>query len=234
MVSTEQEPAQRYWNEYDHPEDEETGGYYILVDPNANYDYPGAKWWRKVEAFARQIPGLRRSSDKDSSVTDDESSDDGTLDESPITRRPNYGTLPTSRRESQEGYFSSLFHSFRDPYRDAAALQERRSLLGELEDRQHKTEMTKLRFYSTCLLTAIVINFILGLMTVTSRKKERGAVDIGVLIGTICTLMLCGVAVISMKTRRERLGWLHQGMVLSIAGAVIAVDVLLLGWIVRI
>jgi hypothetical protein len=232
MVSTEQ-PVQRYWNEYDHPEDEETGGYYILVDPNADFDYPGAKWWRKLEALVRHLPGLRTKTEGDDFAADDESSDDDTLDESPITRGLNYGTLPT-RRESQDGYFSSLFQSFRDPHRDAAVLQERRSLLGELETRQHKTEMTKLRFYTTCLLSAVVIDSILGLMTATSRKKERGAVDVGVLVGTICTLILCAVAIISMKTRRERLGWVHQGAVLGIAGAVVALDVLLLGWVVRI
>jgi hypothetical protein len=71
-------------------------------------------------------------------------------------------------------------------------------------------------------------------MTTTSRKKERGAVDAGVLLGTICTLVLCVVAVISMHTRRERLGGVHQGAVLAIAAAVVALDVLLLLWVLRI
>jgi hypothetical protein len=94
--------------------------------------------------------------------------------------------------------------------------------------------MTKLRFYATCLATAVAIDVILGLMIVTSRRKERGVVDIGVLFGTICTLVLCVVAIVSMKTRREQLGWLHQGAVLSIAAAVAALDVLLMSWVLRI
>lgn len=238
MVSQEQEPeVQRYWNEYDHPEDEDSGGYYIYVDPDAPVKFPGQEiieaWTRKT----RQILGLKMKADEESllSAAEDESSDDGTLDSSPITRGTNYGTIPTlDRRPSREGYFNSLFRSVRDSHRNAEVLHERRSLLGELELRQHKTEMTKLRFYSTCLATAIVIDIILGLMTMTSRKKERGAVDVGVLFGTICTLALCIVALISMKTRRERLGWLHQGAVLSIATAVVALDVLLLCWVLRI
>lgn len=238
ISSADQEPeVQRYWNEYDNPEEDESGGYYIYIDPNASVKFPGQEMIETWAKKTRQMFGLRVKDDEQSldSAADDESSDDGTLDESPINRNGDYGTMPTlNDRVSQEGYFSSLFRSLRDPRRDVHAIHERRALLGELEMRQHKTEMTKLRFYSTCLVTAIVIDTILGLMTVTSRKKERGAVDIGVLFGTICTLILCGVAVISMKTRKERLGWLHQGAVLSTATAVIALDALLLMWVLRI
>ena len=238
IVPADQEPeAHRYWNEYDNPEDDDSGGYYIYVDPDAPIKFPGQETIEAWTRRTRQMLGMKIKADEESllSAAEDESSDDGTLDESPIVRGASYGTLPTlSRRQSQVGYFSSLFRSLRDPHRDAEALQERRSLLGELEIRQHKTEMTKLRFYSTCLVTAVAIDFILGLMTMTSRKKERGAVDIGVLFGTICTLMLCLVAIISMKTRKERLGWIHQGAVLSIAAAVVALDVLLLSWVLRI
>ena len=231
MGPADQAPeVQRYWNEYDHPEDEDTGAYYVYVNADEPFQWPGV--FGKVNEWARQRLGLKTKDDESLDSTADESSDDDTVDESPITRGTNYGTLPTlSRRRSQEGYFSSLFRSLQHSSGDAA---KGRSLLGELEVRQHKTEMTKFRFYSTCLVTAIVIDCILGLMTMTSRKKERGAVDIGVLVGTIFTLMLCVVAIISMKTRRERLGWIHQGAVLSIVGAVVGLDVLLLCWVAQI
>lgn len=236
VVSADVEPEQqRYWNEYDDPEDEEAG-YYIYIDPNASVKFPGQElmeaWVRKT----RQLFGLRNKTKGSSPPASDEglSDDDDTVDESPIVQNTNYGTLP-SRREptSQEGYFSSLFRSLRDPHHDASLLHERRSLLSELSTRQHKAEMTKLRFYSTCLLTAIVIDIILGLMIVTSRKKERGVVDAVVLFGTIVTLVLCVVAVVSMRTRRERLGWVHQGVVVSLVGAVVGLDVLLVTWILR-
>jgi hypothetical protein len=239
ISSVDQVPeVQRYWNEYDHPEDEETGGYYIYVDPDAEVKFPGQEtiqaWIRKT----RLLLGLRVKADNASllSAAEDASSDDEDFGvESPRNRIANYGAIPSrGRKSSHEGYFSTLFRSLRDPHRDAEALQERRSLLSELETRQHKTEMTKLRFYSTCLATAIAIDFILCLMMMTSRKKERGAVDIGVLFGTICTLVLCLVAIISMKTRKERLGWVHQGAFLSIAGAIVGLDVLLLLWVVRV
>ncbi|KAH7389414.1 hypothetical protein DE146DRAFT_664060 [Phaeosphaeria sp. MPI-PUGE-AT-0046c] len=238
ILSTDQEPeAPRYWNEYDNPEDEDTGGYYIYVDPDAPVKFPGQELLESWSRKTRRLLGLKMKADEQSllSAAEDESSDDDTTGNSPIMRGANYGTLSaTYGRASQDGYFSNLFRSLRDPHRDAHSLQERRSLLNELETRQHKTEMTKMRFYLTCLATAVAIDLILSLMTVTSRKKERGAVDIGVLFGTICTFMLCLVAIVSMKTRREPLGWIHQGAVLCIAAAVVALDVLLLSWVLRI
>lgn len=239
ISGTEPEPEpQRYWNEYDHPEDEETG-YYIYIDPNASVKFPGQElmeaWMRKT----RKMFGMRERSARDSFSGDEDASsddDDDTVDESPILRARNYGTIPSQNGHSpsNEGYFSGIFRSLRDPRHDADILQERRSLLGELEMRQHKREMTKLRFYSTSLASAIIIDIILGIMTITSRKKERGVVDIVVLCGTIVTLGLCVVGVLSMKTRRERLGWVHQGVVMGFAVAVVALDVLLLLWVLRV
>jgi len=182
---------------------------------------------------ARKLIGKQDKADQ-ASIAASEDSDDDTVDSSPI-QSANYGTIDAqSNSANPKGYFSSLFRSVRDPRHDVDLLNERRALLGQVENHQHMTEMTKMRFYSTALAAAVVIDLMLGLMTVTSRKKERGVVDAGVLIGTICTLVLCIVAVISMQTRKERLGWVHQGAVLSIAGAVVALDVLLLLWILRI
>lgn len=243
MVPTVKEDEQpRYWNEYDHPEDEETGSYYIYVDPDAPIGYPGQELIAACVRRTKQFFGLRQSPDDASlsAAEDGASSDDeDSSTESPLGNgNGNYGTMSSSLRQSRndrtEGYFSNLFRSVRNPYLDAEALQERRSLLSELQVGQHKTEMTKLRLYATCLLAAVAIDIILYIMTITSRKKERGAVDIGVLFGTIITLILCMVALISMKTRRERLGWIHQGTVLAIASAVVALDVLLISWVLQV
>jgi hypothetical protein len=229
-ADSEQE-APRYWNEYDHPEDEESG-YYIYVDPEASVKFPGQEIFETMMRGTKRLFGMRDSADHASFSATEDSDDDDTVDSSPILYTANYGTID-SHSPRHDGYFSSLFRSLRDPRHDADLLNERRALLGQVETHQHKTEMTKLRFYSTALGAAVVIDLILALMTMTSRKKERGAVDAGVLLGTICTLILCVVAVISMRTRRERLGGVHQGAVLSIAAAVVALDVLLLLWVLR-
>lgn len=239
IVHEETEP-QRYWNEYDHPEDEDEG-YYIYVDPNASVKFPGQEtlesWTRKT----RKLFGMRLLADERSllsAVVEDGTTDDEeTGDESPLDCRPrsSYGTINTKHDgASQEGYFSNLFRGRVNPYRAAEALHERQSLLSELQIRQQERERTKMRFYLTCLAAAFAIDFILGLMTMTSRKKERGAVDAGVLFGAVCTLVLCIVAVISMKTRRDDICWVHQAVVLSIVVALLGLDVLLLLWVLRV
>lgn len=238
IVQADAEPQQRYWNEYDHPEDEEDG-YYIYLDPNATDKFPGQEM---LEAWIKSMKKLFNMRDRAEtasllSAADDATTDDGedSTDESPAHSPKAYGTFSSNNRMASHGsYFSGLFRSLRDPRRDAEALQERRTLLTELQTRQHRVEMTKLRFYSTCLATAVVIDVILGLMIITSRRKERGLVDIGVIFGTVSTLLLCSAALISMHTRRERLGWMHRGAVLAFVGAVIGLDVLLMLWMLRV
>lgn len=237
-VAREEPETQRYWNEYDHPEDEDQG-YYIYIDPNASVKFPGQEtleaWTRKT----RKLLGMRLQAEErsllsaveDGTTDDEESGSESALGWNP---RSNYGTISSQNGSNHEGYFSTIFRGRVNPYQDAEALAERRSLLSELQMRDRERERTKFRFYSTCLAAAFAIDFILGLMTMTSRKKERGAVDAGVLFGTVCTLILCIVAVISMKTRRQRLGWVHQGVILSIVLALLGLDVLLLLWVLRI
>lgn len=237
-VREEPEP-QRYWNEYDHPEDEDEG-YYIYVDPNASVKFPGQETLEAWTKKTRRLFGMRLQAEErsllsaveDGGTTDDE--DSGSESQLGWNPRANYGTISSQNGDAREGYFSTLFRGRVNPHYDAEALQERRSLLSELQARDREREETKFRFYSTCLAAAFAIDFILGLMTMTSRKKERGAVDAGVLFGAVCTLVLCTVAVVSMKTRKDNLSWIHQGVVLSIVLGVLGLDILLLLWVLRI
>ena len=70
-----------------------------------------------------------------------------------------------------------------------------------------------------------------GALTVTSRRKERGIVDGVVLFGAVFDLMLLLVAVASLRSRRERVGWMHYGIVVIGVVAVIVGNVLLLRWV---
>ena len=230
---------QRYWNEYDNPESEDDG-YYIYIDPNATVKLPGQElieaWVRKTRDFL----GLRI--DHEGSTTSPTleyvSSDEETADESTNPMAGDYGAIQPQRRlSSREGYFSSLFRALRDPHRDAQIRRqsehERQALLNAIQMREHDREMTKLRLYTTCLASAVVIDVILSIMTATSRRKVRGVVDSAILFGSICNLMLLGVAVLSMRTRQEKLGWLHQGFVFLICSGLITIDVLLLRWVLN-
>jgi heme/copper-type cytochrome/quinol oxidase subunit 4 len=231
----------RYWNEYDDPsESDEDEGYYIYVNPDEKVKFPGQetieKWAKKTKQLFRKKRRPERSSLL--SVPESPTSDEETTDESVNGSAGNYGTMVPV---PHEGYFSSLFRSLRDPHREAQTIaslrrqseHQRRNLVSIIETRQHEREMTKLRLYVTCLAAAVVIDIILLALSSTSRRKERGVADGVILFGTISNLLLLVVALLSMTTRRERLGWVHQGLVVSIAIAVIVVDVLLFNWVLR-
>ncbi|KAJ4294277.1 hypothetical protein N0V90_007967 [Kalmusia sp. IMI 367209] len=232
--------VQRYWNEYDNP-DSGDEGYYIYIDPDASVTFPGQELFKGWAAKTRRLFGIKEEPEDEGSVSSAESSDDES-NYSPISATRGYGTIASSTiAPRQEGYFSSLFRTLRDPQRDIEALNtiyrenahQRRSLLKEIKVRQHKAEMMKLHFYSTCLVMAVVIDILLGMMTMTSRKKERGVVDAVVLFGTICNLLMGAIAVISMQTRRGSLGWVHRGLVYVVFAANVAVDVLFFVWVFR-
>jgi hypothetical protein len=233
---------QRYWSEYDHPESEEDEGYYIYIDPNAKMGFPGQEllenWVRKM----KKLLGVRNTDEeaRPLSSPDYGSSDDEMASESRTPMSQGYGAIePQAYRKnsSREGYLSSIFGSRRDPHCDAAirrqSERERQSLLNEISAGEHERELTKLRFYATCLASAVTIDILLSIMTATSRRKERGVVDFTILFGTICSLILLVVAVWSMRTRCERLGWMHQGSVMVIGVGVITADVLLFRWVLN-
>ncbi|KAF2677249.1 hypothetical protein K458DRAFT_350541 [Lentithecium fluviatile CBS 122367] len=235
LIQPPEPEAQRYWNEYDNPESEDEG-YYIYLDPNESVGYPGKEFFKVCAAKTRMLFRIRQAPQETSSLSAVESSDDESGDESPVAATNGYGTF-TSRSNGQihEGYFSGLFRTFRDPHRELeawrASRRERRTLLSELQVRRQSIEITKFRFYTTCIVMATVLSTVLGMMTITSRKKERGLVGYAVLFGTFFNFFLCLTAFISMKTRRERLGWLHQGVVALLVGANVIVDVVLLRWV---
>lgn len=234
-------PTQRYWNEYDNPESEEEG-YYIYVDPNASVNFPGQEWMEAWARKAKKFLRLGKLSEDESpllSAAEDGTSDDDTADESPTDVVKSYGAIPSDpNSRPREGYFSGIFRSWRDPHRDAEALNimrqhselERRELLSEIQIRQHEREMAKFQLYASCLVAAAVLDIILSILTNASRRKARGEVDSAIILGVICNLLLLLVAVVNMRARQERLSLFHQGFVIFVVIAMVAVDALLFRW----
>jgi hypothetical protein len=235
---------QRYWNEYDHPESEEDEGYYIYIDPNAEVKFPGQELLENWVRRTKKLLGVRNTDEeaRPLSSPDYGSSDEEMTDGSRSPMLQSYGAIDFQAQRktpTQEGYLNSFFNSFHGPHRDTATLttlrrqseRERHSLLGEISNKEHERELTKLRFYATCLASAVAVDIILGIMTATARRKERGVVDYAILFGTVCTLMLLAVAVLSMRTRNEILGRVHEGVVVVVGAGIITADVLLLRWV---
>lgn len=237
-VPEQSQSEQRYWNEYDNPEDEDEG-YYIYIDPDAEVKFPGQELFEGLARQTRRLFGIKEHEGEESGVSSAETSDD---EESPIDRPDGYGTFGASQTTPRtQGYFSGLLQKYRDPQHDVETLlsqrretaREHRSLLRELEAGRQKSEITKLYFYTTCLAMALVIDALLGTMVMTSRKKEVGVVDFVVLLGTIINLALGIVAIVSMQSRRENLGWAHRGVVYVAFTANVVVDILFFVWVFR-
>lgn len=242
-------PTQRYWNEYDNPESEDDG-YYIYIDPNASTKLPGQELFEAALRRTRALFRLKKEEPKEgvsrvSTANTSSSIDEDTSDESPLATpgHVDYGTLhpaaPPQRRPT-EGYFSSLFHTFSRPWRadddeEAQALRwqdprAREALLIEIDARRHEREMAILKLYSSCLAAAATIDVILSVLVTASRRKLRGQVDVVVLLGVVANLVLVIVAVTSFCQRRERVGWVHGGVVASLAVGMVVVDAVLLRW----
>jgi hypothetical protein len=195
-------------------------------------------WVRKT----RNLLGMGKVEDDSTllSTADDGSSDDDS-NASVSGARGGYGTMGAdSQPRPNRGYFSRLFSWMRDGYGDEGAAnmmqrdsyRERHSLLSEIQTQQREREIARFHLYASCLGAALVLDIILGILTTTSRRRLRGEVDRVVIFGVTCNLILLLVAVTSLMSRRDRLSWLHQGVVYLIALAMVVVDVFLLVWAV--
>ena len=111
----------------------------------------------------------------------------------------------------------------RTAYRAAGRRRSDDALAPALRSR----ERTKFRFYSACLVFAMLLDVVLGVLQTTSPRRTRGHVDRAVLFGAACSLTLVGLALASMATRSDRLAWCHCGLVLVVAAAVAVGDALL-------
>ncbi|KAF2013792.1 hypothetical protein BU24DRAFT_247180 [Aaosphaeria arxii CBS 175.79] len=241
-----EEPPQRqgYWNEYDNPESEDDG-YYIYVDPDASMGFPGQEMFEDLARKAKRFFWRKNTSEQSPLLIAAEypSSDDEleTAGEPAASnsRRHNYGAIdPVEGQRSQGGYWSSLFRSFRDPARDAETLDslhrqsalERQTLMARLQVRQHQGEMAKLQTYISCLGAAVVLDIVLCVLAKTSRRKLRGEVDVAIILGTLCNLLLLLTAVVTIQTRHDHIGWIHQGTVYIMVIGMVVVDILLFRW----
>jgi nitrate reductase gamma subunit len=108
------------------------------------------------------------------------------------------------------------------------SIRERQSLISEINIQQHQREIATFQLYASCLGAAAVLDIILGTLLTTSRRRLRGEVDRAIVFGVCCNLVLLLVAVTSMLSRREKLSWLHRGVVCTVAVAMVVGDALLL------
>jgi hypothetical protein len=228
------QPEQRYWNEYDNPEDAsgDENGYYIYVDPNASEKFMGQetieKLYAKLKAMFRnnknQAPEDEECRPILSPHLDDEvdSSPTDSDNDSPKVRWPknySYGTVPrdAAQNNGPDRRFSTYKALF-DPTSSravAAPLSSYRLLLATMT-----------------MSSSAVICIIITTLAATGRKRQRGEVDAVVLFGVIMSLFFALVGMVSVLTSRQQMSLIKWILFSALFIVVCVADGALVGWVV--
>ncbi|KAF2086067.1 hypothetical protein K490DRAFT_44972, partial [Saccharata proteae CBS 121410] len=237
---------QRYWSEYDHPEDGSDDGdaYVIYVDPNASMKLPGqdaiVSFFSRIKAAIsprKQHPEEEHLISPDSYNQSSPDSSDG--ENSPlVASTPHYGSINRSRAVSQSGSQSRIAGAmdtlFGSPATDRQALLNRdieiTDVITSMELRQRERELTKFRLCVTSLAAAAAVLAVTWILAATSRKSLRREVDATIAFGIFADILFAAVGALCMLTRRNDVGWLQRILVGMIVAGVCLGDSALLVW----
>lgn len=185
---------QRYWSEYDNPEDGFANGdevYVIYVDPNAKsrfdrfFDHLGSIFSRRDAERERLLDG---HDDESSSSSADEAS------------------LATARRSSKHQYGTMT------------SPRHLESSAPECQDREFRYMPRASNLCFAASLSILVVAFVLA---GTGRRKLAPEVDFGVLFAVVCSLVFAVLGFVSML-RSHELGWVARaaGVLVLVVDAV--------------
>ncbi|PQE26955.1 SPX domain-containing protein [Rutstroemia sp. NJR-2017a BVV2] len=192
--------SQRYWNEYDDGSEHEEEPYYIYYDPNAESTFPGAKAMKKAyEVTKAQMEKVKEW------MTPPTSPERASLLGSSHSRSSPNGTFTDNENEP---YASStdLPGGYITHYATFPSVSDQRvSLMHE--------RICFILMISCYLLSAVFLTLSATFLA-TGRRKLRLEVDLGALLAAILGMFLAVVGLGGMLQRKDRLGWIHQGIVL--------------------
>ncbi|KAK4549662.1 hypothetical protein LTR36_004963 [Oleoguttula mirabilis] len=170
-----QQPEQRYWSEYDHPEDgsDDAGDAYVIyIDPNEKSTLESL-FERLGSLFGRSRPegedGLLTEA---SSAKDDESSSDEAATPAATPRQRSYGTIRRASTTRTTQYVAP-----------AAPTQPRPSV-------PHMTPI--------CYVASLVILVMAYILAMTGRRKSAYEVDFGVIFAIASSLLFAVIGFASL------------------------------------
>lgn len=205
-------PQQRYWNEFDDgDEGSEEEVYTIFVDPNKSDNFPGAAMVSKLAASIAS--GVKDSSQRVRSWL--------SLEPKPA---------PNERDPLLNDYFShpASVDYDTDPDDDLSpesGTKDPRRHYSTFPDRHHETvsrsrETLLFRFCIAAFGASFVLLGLAATLTSTGRRKSGLALNIGVMVGVVCSLLFAMVGIGTMLARTTNLGWMHRAAVLLILAIV--------------
>ncbi|KAL3424615.1 spx domain-containing protein [Phlyctema vagabunda] len=195
-----QQAPQGYWNEYDDGDEaQEDEPYTIMINPDAEATYPGArtiayvvsrakipmekvKGWLSPKSEAHERQSLLGNSyfpeNRCGSATDTDGDDDAYASSSdfPIGYTAHYATFPSVSDQKLSQYRETLL------FRGTIA----------------------------SFLAAILLLAVAGILVLTGKHKLRIEVDAGVLVGVVASLFFATLGIGMMLYRKQQLGWFHR------------------------
>jgi hypothetical protein len=226
----------RYWNEYDYPSDgDDANAYYIYIDPDKE-----DKWFGKeiaVKLYARFQSLFTRS---DKIVPDEERAlirpltedEDEGVSSSPTNSDTDTPVKTTffSRKRAKLGYGSiSQGSRSHTPQRTNSRLSD--LLLPPVETALSPTTSSRLLISALSLSASSILSILIFTLAATGRKKQKGEVDAGILLGVVASLFFALVGLTSVLTARESVGLVNWVIIGGVFCMVCLADGLLIGWV---
>jgi hypothetical protein len=218
----------RYWSEYDNPSDDDTNAYYIYIDPDKDEKWLGQETAQQISKFFRtmfsknveeDMPDEERGLLRPLTEVEEDDASSSSDTESPgktsrglfarKQKRNGYGTLPPSQRKPSTRLADLLL-----PSTETAPTTSSRLLI------------TTLSLAASSTLCILILT-----LAMTGRKKQKGEVDAGVLLGVVASLFFALVGLTSVLTAREPIGLVNWVVISGVFCAVCLVDGVLVGWV---
>lgn len=202
----------RYWNEFDNgDEGSEEEVYTIFVDPNKSSAFPGAAMISKLTTSI--AVGVKESSQRVKSWLNSEPKA-APNEQDPLLN--DYFTEPASVEYDSDLDDLPLSESvIKDPRRRYSTFLSRHN-----EEVHRSREALLFRFCIASFAASFILLGIAAILTSTGRRKSALAVNLGMMIGVICSLIFAMVGVGTMIARTTNLGWMHRAAVFLILAIV--------------
>jgi len=206
----QQQPLQKYWNEFDHPEDSDDDNAFVLyINPNEESWFDNA-WSNIKNIFHKKEAGEHKSllshdQDLESGTGSREDSEDSDNELSPHTRQApplTYGTINQQIDTMQ------------------------------LRSTEQKPAFWIPKLALISFIASVIILTIGYILASTGRRghKKIHQVDAGIIFAVASSLAFAGVGILAMFRRRQRMGWLIWTFGGAVVSAIAVLSGILLAW----
>ncbi|GAB7342108.1 hypothetical protein MBLNU457_g0381t1 [Dothideomycetes sp. NU457] len=206
----QQPPQQKYWNEFDHPEDSDDDNAFVLyINPNEE------SWFDNAWSNIRSIFHKKEAGEHKSLLSHDQDLESG-----------------TASREDSEDSDNELGPRVRQAQPRAYGTINQQIDTMQLRSAEQKSALYIPRLALISLIASIIILTIGYILASTGRRgrKKIQQTDAGIIFAVASSLAFAGVGVVAMFTRRKGIGWLMWALGGAVVSAIAVLSGVLLAW----